>query len=114
MSILVLLVALTAIEPKDCQIADPHFYAGANIERFPAVGIDEMDWTAANQISRQGGVYFEITMDRCSKRPVSLMKYQAGKAVYGYYYRYKDGRLVGLDLRYIDGTPTVKEILDRI
>jgi hypothetical protein len=114
MSGLLLLAVLAAAEPKGCQIADAHFYASADIERFPAIGSVEMSVATAEQLSKDGGTYFEITVDRCSKRPVSLMKFQAGKAVYGYYYRYREGRLIGLDRRYIDGSPTAQEILDRI
>ena len=115
MSVLVLIAALAASDsPRDCLIADTHWYTSADIERFPAVGSGEIDWASAEHISKEGGIYFEIAVDRCSKRPASLIKYKAGKPVYGYYYRYKDGHLVGLDLRYIDGNPTVQEILDRI
>ena len=115
MSVLVLIAALASTEPlENCMIADTHRYTSADTERFPAVGSGEIDWATAVRISKAGGTYFEIDVDRCSKRPTGLMKYQAGKAVYGYYYRYKHGRLVELDLRYIDGSPTAQEILDHI
>src|SRR4249919_1909120 len=108
-----LLVAALAGSPEganDCQIADAHYYVTADVERFPAIGSTEINWATAERITKEGGIYFEILIDRCSKRPSSLVKFQAEKPVYGYYYRYRYGRLIGLDLRYVDGYPTAQEV----
>ncbi len=113
MNALLLIAALTG-SPENCLVGETHLYVSANIERFPAIGSEEIDSATAKRIAKEGGTYFEITVNVCSKQPASLIKLQAGKPLYGYYYRYQDGHLVGLDLRYIDGVPTTQEVMDHI
>jgi hypothetical protein len=115
--ILYFLAAVSGSEElnDDCLIADAHYYTSANTEHFPALVSNEIDFETTKTISKDGGVYYETLIARCSNRVEGLMKYESGKAVYGFYYRYDDeGRLISLDLRYIDGHETTQEILDHI
>jgi len=114
--LLSLLAALSSpnVPAKDCQIEDAHFYLSADVEKFPATLTSEIDYAESEEMAKRGEIYFEARIDRCSRKVTSLLKMKSGKPIYGFYYEYKDGNLVSLKMRYIDGQPTVFENLSRI
>jgi len=101
---------------EGCMISDSRYYLEADTEQFPAVLSKGIDYPTSRTVLSEGGVVFELLVDRCSKAAVGLNKLKGkGDPVYGYYYRYdKEGRLIGLDFRFIDGQPTGQEMMDHI
>jgi hypothetical protein len=107
MNSLFLALALAApASVTDCDLADTHFYATADIEQFPASVSGEIDYAQSKIMQEHGQPYYEVVQIRCSGKIRSLVKIQDGKPQYGFQYIYEGDVITELRMLYVNGHPT--------